>query len=66
MQLNIVSKHILPLGEEKTRVLLLNLHSKEVMKRPEILHGEFLLKSCNGAAQKTNGRSCQDNIIHVQ
>ena len=45
---------------------MLNLHAKEVMKGPEILYGEFLLQSCNGAAQKTSRRSCQDNIIHIQ
>jgi hypothetical protein len=38
------------LVEEQTIRTALNSDAKEVVKRPEVLHGEFLLKSGNGTA----------------
>jgi len=32
---------------------VLHLHAKEMVKRAEILHGELLLKSINGAPEQT-------------
>jgi hypothetical protein len=37
--------------EEQTIQTTLDSDAEEVVKRPEVLHGEFLLKSENGTAQ---------------
>jgi hypothetical protein len=44
-------KRVGALMEERTIRTTLDGDAKEVMKRLEVLHGEFLLKSGNGTAQ---------------
>jgi hypothetical protein len=40
--------------------------AEEVVKRPEVLHGEFPLKSGNGTAQELHARCDQDDIINIK
>jgi hypothetical protein len=40
--------------------------AEEVVKRPEILHGKFLLKSGNGMAQGLHAGCGQDDIINIK
>jgi hypothetical protein len=44
-------KRVGALMEEQTIRMTLNGDAEEVVKRPEVLHGEFPLKSENGMAQ---------------
>jgi hypothetical protein len=44
-------KHVGALMEEQTIRTTLDGDAEEVVKRPEVLHGEFPLKSENGTAQ---------------
>jgi hypothetical protein len=39
---------------------------EEVVKRPEVLHGEFQLKSGNGATQKHRAGCSQDYFINIK
>jgi hypothetical protein len=38
----------------------------EVVKQPEVLHGEFPLKSGNGMAQELRAGCGQDDIINIK
>jgi hypothetical protein len=44
-------KHVGALMEEQTIRTTLDGDAEEVVKQPEVLHGEFLLKSRNGTVQ---------------
>jgi hypothetical protein len=44
-------KHVGALMEEETIWTMLDGDAEEVVKQPEVLHDEFLLKSGNGTTQ---------------
>jgi hypothetical protein len=58
-------KHVGALMEEQTIRTTLDGAAKEVVKRPEVLHGEFLLKSGNGTTQELRAGCSQDDIINI-
>jgi hypothetical protein len=58
-------KHVGALMEEQTIRTTLDGAAKEVVKRPEVLHGEFLLKSGNGTTRELRAGCSQDDIINI-
>jgi hypothetical protein len=46
--------------------MMLDGDAEEVVKRPEVLHVEFPLKSGNSATQKRSAGRSQDNIINIK
>jgi hypothetical protein len=53
------------LVEEQLVWMTLDGDVEEVVKRPEVLHGEFPLKSRNSAMQKLRAGRSQDDIINI-
>jgi hypothetical protein len=53
------------LVEEQPVWTTLDGDAEEVVKWPEVLHGEFPLKSGNSATQKLRARRGQDDIINI-
>jgi hypothetical protein len=51
--------------EEQPIWTTLDSDAEEVVKRPEVLHGEFPLKSRNSATQKLRAGRSQDDIINI-
>jgi hypothetical protein len=45
--------------------MMLDGDAEEVVKRPEVLHGEFLMKRGNSAMQKLCAGRIQDDIINI-
>jgi hypothetical protein len=45
---------------------MLDRDAEEVVKRPEIFHGKFLLKSGNGTVQYLHARCGHDDIINIK
>jgi hypothetical protein len=58
-------KHVGALVEEQPFWMMLDGDAEEVVKRPEVLHGEFPLKSENSATQKLCVGRSQDDIINI-
>jgi hypothetical protein len=52
--------------EKQTSRTSLDGDAEEVVKRPEVLDGEFLLKSGNGMAQELHVGCGQDDIINIK
>jgi hypothetical protein len=52
--------------EKQTSRTTLDGDPDEVMKRPEVLHGKFPLKSGNGTAQELRAGCGQDDIINIK
>jgi hypothetical protein len=52
--------------EEQTIRTMLDGDVEEVVKRPEVLHGEFPLKSENGMAQELRAGCGQDDTINIK
>jgi hypothetical protein len=52
--------------EKQTSQTTLDGDAEKVVKRPEVLYGEFLLKSGNGMVQELRARSGQDDIINIK
>jgi hypothetical protein len=59
-------KHVGALMEKQTSRTMLDGDDKEVVKRPEVLHGEFPLKSGNGMTQEHRARCGQADIINIK
>jgi hypothetical protein len=59
-------KRVGALMEEQTIQTTLDSDAKEVVKRPEVLHGEFSLKSRNGTTQELRAGCGQDDIINIK
>jgi hypothetical protein len=59
-------KRVGALMEKQANRTTLNGDAEEVVKRSEVLHGEFPLKSGNGMAQKLCARCGQDDIINIK
>jgi hypothetical protein len=59
-------KRVGALMEEQTIQTTLDGDAKEVVKRPEVLHGEFSLKSGNGTTQELRAGCGQDDIINIK
>jgi hypothetical protein len=58
-------KHVGALVEEQPVWTTLDSDAEEVVKRPEVLHDEFPLKSGNSATQKLRAGRSQDDIINI-
>jgi hypothetical protein len=58
-------KRVGALMEEQPVWTMLDGDAEEVVKRPEILHGEFPLKSRNSVMQKLRVGRSQDDIINI-
>jgi hypothetical protein len=58
-------KRVGALVEEQPVWTTLDGDAEEVVKWPEVLHVEFLLKSRNSATQKLCAGSSQDDIINI-
>jgi hypothetical protein len=58
-------KRVGALVEEQPVWTTLDGDAEEVVKRPEVLHGEFPLKSRNSATQKLRVGRSQDDIINI-
>jgi hypothetical protein len=58
-------KRVGALVEEQPVWTTLDGDAEEVVKRPEVLHGEFPLKSGNSATQKLRAGRSQDDIINI-
>jgi hypothetical protein len=58
-------KRVGALVEEQPIWTTLDGDAEEVVKRPEVLHGEFPLKSGNNATQKLRAGRSQDDIISI-
>jgi hypothetical protein len=58
-------KRVGALVEEQPIWTTLDGDAKEVVKRPEVLHSEFPLKSRNSATQKLRAGRIQDDIINI-
>jgi hypothetical protein len=58
-------KRIGGLVEEQPACTTLDGDAEEVVKRPEVLHGEFPLKSRNSVTQKLHAGHSQDVIINI-
>jgi hypothetical protein len=54
------------LMEEQTIRTTLDGDAEEVVKRPEVLHGEFPLKSGNGTTQEHRAGCGQNDIINIK
>jgi hypothetical protein len=59
-------KRVGELMEEQTIRTTLDGDAEEVVKRPEVLHGEFPLKSGNGTVQELRAGCGQDDIINIK
>jgi hypothetical protein len=59
-------KHVGVLMEEQTIRTTLDGDAEEVVNRPEVLHGEFPLKSENGTTQELRAGCGQDDIINIK
>jgi hypothetical protein len=59
-------KHVGTLMEEQTIRMTLVGDAEKVVKRHEVIHGEFLLKSENGTMQYLRVRCDQDDIINIK
>jgi hypothetical protein len=59
-------KRIGALMEKQTSRMMLDGDAEEVVKRPEVLHGEFPLKSGNGMTQELRAGCGQDDIINIK
>jgi hypothetical protein len=59
-------KRVAALMEEQAIRTTLNGDAEEVVKRPEVLHGEFPLKSRNGTAQELRAGCGQDDFINIK
>jgi hypothetical protein len=58
-------KRVGALVEEQPACTTLDSDAEEVVKRHEVLYGEFLLKSRNSATQKLHTGHSQDVIINI-
>jgi hypothetical protein len=58
-------KRVGALVEEQPVWMTLDGDTEEVVKRSEVLHGEFPLKSGNSATQKLRAGRSQDDIINI-
>jgi hypothetical protein len=58
-------KRVGALVEEQLACTTLDSDAEEVVKRPEVLYGEFPLKSRNSATQKLHAGHSQDVIINI-
>jgi hypothetical protein len=58
-------KRVGALVEEQPIWTMLDGDAEEVVKRPEVLHGEFPLKSGNSATQELRAGHSQDDIINI-
>jgi hypothetical protein len=58
-------KRVGALVEEQPVWTTLDGYAEEVVKRPEVLHGEFPLKSENSVTQKLHAGRSQDDIINI-
>jgi hypothetical protein len=52
--------------EKQTSRMMLDGDAEEVVKRPEVLHDKFLLKSRNGTVQELCAGDGQDDIINIK
>jgi hypothetical protein len=59
------AKHVGALVLEQLVWTMLNGDVEKLVKRPEVLHGEFPLKSKNSATQKLRAGRNQDDIINI-
>jgi hypothetical protein len=59
-------KRVGALMEKQTSRTMLDGDAKEVVKRSEVLHDEFPLKSVNGTAQELCAGGGQDDIINIK
>jgi hypothetical protein len=59
-------KRVGALMEKQTSRTTLNGDAKEVVKRPEVLHGEFPLKSRNSTTLELRAGCGQDDIINIK
>jgi hypothetical protein len=59
-------KRVGALMEKQTSRTTLDGDAEEVVKRPEVLYGEFPLKSENGTAQELRAGCGQDDIINIK
>jgi hypothetical protein len=59
-------KRVDALMEKQTIQTTLDGDAEEVVKRLEVLHGEFPLKSGNGTAQELRAGCGQDDIINIK
>jgi hypothetical protein len=59
-------KHVGALMEKQTSRTMLDGDAEEVVKRPEVLHGKFPLKSGNGTTQELRAGCGHDDIINIK
>jgi hypothetical protein len=59
-------KRVGALMEKQTSRTTLDGDAEEVVKRPEVLYGEFPLKSENGTAQELRAGCGHDDIINIK
>jgi hypothetical protein len=59
-------KRVCALMKKQTSRTTLDGDAEEVVKRPEILHGEFPLKNENGTVQELRAGCSQDDIINIK
>jgi hypothetical protein len=59
-------KHVGALMEKQTSRTMLDGDAEEVVKRPEVLHGKFPLKSENGMTQELRAVCGHDDIINIK
>jgi hypothetical protein len=59
-------KRVGALMEEQTIQTTLDGDAEEVVKRPEVIHDEFPLKSENGTVQELRAECGQDDIINIK
>ena len=59
-------RSILTLGEEEAVLGTRDRDPKEVVKVPEICHGELRVKKLGEATKKLGHRGCQDDVVDVE
>jgi hypothetical protein len=59
-------KSILMLGEEEAVLGTRDRDPKEVMKVPEICHGELGVKELGEVTKKPGRRGCQDDVVDIE
>jgi hypothetical protein len=59
-------RSILALGEKEVFLATRDRDPKEVVKVPEICHGELGVKKLGEATKKMGRRGCQDDVVDVE
>jgi hypothetical protein len=59
-------RSILTLGEKEVVLATRDRDPKEVVKVPEICHGELGVKKLGEATKKLGRRGCQDDVVDVE